>query len=87
MSGKAPLTVQFADLSQDYRIACLWEFGDDAISADRDPRHTYTAPGSYTVKLTIYVAGASGSKTRTGYIVVFPEPGNKDSTTIILTVP
>ena len=85
LSGKAPLTVQFTDLSQDF--ACLWEFGDSTISTDRNPRHTYNTPGSYTVKLTIYAAGDSGSKARTAYIVVFPDPGNKDSTTIILTVP
>ncbi|WP_456320708.1 PKD domain-containing protein, partial [Palaeococcus sp. (in: euryarchaeotes)] len=30
-----------------------WNFGDGTTSADRNPRHTYTNPGSYTVMLTV----------------------------------
>jgi len=30
----------------------LWEFGDGAVSSDKDPSHLYRAPGTYTVNLT-----------------------------------
>jgi PKD repeat protein len=30
-----------------------WEFGDGATSPDREPTHSYAAPGSYTVTLTV----------------------------------
>jgi gliding motility-associated-like protein len=31
----------------------LWEFGDGAGSAQKDPSHTYAAPGTYPVSLTV----------------------------------
>jgi gliding motility-associated-like protein len=30
----------------------LWDFGDNTISTDRNPQHTYLADGSYTVQLS-----------------------------------
>jgi len=30
-----------------------WDFGDDATSEEQNPSHTYTAPGEYTVTLTV----------------------------------
>ncbi|TRX58386.1 PKD domain-containing protein [Fulvivirga sp. M361] len=31
----------------------LWDFGDGTTSTSKDPRHTYTASGRYSVKLTV----------------------------------
>ncbi len=31
---------------------CEWDFGDGTTSADVEPQHAYTKPGTYTVKLT-----------------------------------
>ncbi len=31
-----------------------WDFGDGGSSTDQNPVHTYTAPGSYDVTLTVY---------------------------------
>jgi PKD repeat protein len=31
----------------------LWHFGDGATSTDENPLHIYTAPGTYTVSLTV----------------------------------
>lgn len=33
----------------------LWDFGDGNHSRDREPVHTYTAPGVYEVKLTVFI--------------------------------
>lgn len=31
----------------------MWEFGDDATSTEKNPVHTYSGKGEYTVKLTV----------------------------------
>ena len=58
-SGPRPLTVQFTDRSDVPGTPTYhWDFGDGATSHERNPSHTYTAAGTYTVKLT--VTGANG---------------------------
>ena len=49
--GTFPLTVQFTDNSS-YAESVVWDFGDGDISFQRNPVHTYTASGLYTVSLT-----------------------------------
>jgi PKD repeat protein len=49
-SGFAPLTIQFTSTSSD-SDAYFWQFGDGGISPARDPKHTYTKAGIYTVSL------------------------------------
>lgn len=51
-SACAPMEVQLVDASQ-FADNYLWEFGDGSTSTERNPRHTYTEPGYYTVKLTV----------------------------------
>ena len=46
-------TVQFTDQSTGTPDTWLWDFGDGDTSAQRFPIHSYTAPGSYHVCLTI----------------------------------
>lgn len=52
-SGLAPLEVRFTDLSTGNPNAWLWDFGDGATSSEKNPVHIYTAPGHYSVSLTI----------------------------------
>ncbi len=52
-SGPAPLTVLFEDWSFGEPAEWSWDFGDGGTSAEQNPLHTYTAPGSYTVTLTV----------------------------------
>jgi len=63
LSGTAPLLVSFTDSSTSSPVTWSWSFGDGAVSTQRNPQHSYTAPGSYSVTLT--AAGPQGSATRT----------------------
>ncbi|MEN6343617.1 MAG: PKD domain-containing protein [Methanospirillum sp.] len=49
--GQPPFTVQFYDNSTGNPTNWTWSFGDGAISHDRNPVHTYTTEGSFTVGL------------------------------------
>lgn len=49
-TGCVPYTAQFANTSlagQRFQ----WSFGDGTTSTEHDPTHTYTIPGTYTIKL------------------------------------
>ena len=61
-SGKAPLTVKFADKSTDVYY-WTWNFGDGTTSTDQSPTHKYMKAGKYTVTLTVKnAAGISTAK-------------------------
>lgn len=47
------LSVQFTDNSKGTPTAWSWDFGDGNTSTEQNPSHVYTAPGKYTVCLTI----------------------------------
>lgn len=49
--------------------AYAWDFGDGATSTDANPNHTYTAPGNYTVQLTVVDASNQTARAE-GYITV-----------------
>ncbi len=71
ISGLAPLTVNFTNLSGGDYDTCLWEFGDGNSSSDcNDPDHSYVAQGVYTVSLSVSGVGGSNKKTLTSYITV-----------------
>lgn len=59
LDGLAPLTVSFTDQSTGIFMilphSYYWEFGDGSTSTDQNPVHTYTAPGTYTVKMTVNI--------------------------------
>lgn len=38
-------------------VSYLWNFGDGAISTDKDPKHIYSNTGSFAVKLTVSYNG------------------------------
>lgn len=55
-TGDIPLEVQFIDLSTAPNTtitAWLWNFGDGQSATAQNPLHTYSAPGVYSVSLTI----------------------------------
>ncbi len=70
-SGQLPLLVAFDNLSSGDYDSCLWDFGDGATSSDcENPSHTYTAPGSYTVELSLNRPSGSDAVRNIDYIVV-----------------
>ncbi|HPP77109.1 PKD domain-containing protein, partial [Methanospirillum sp.] len=70
LSGSAPLTVQFTDLSIGPPTSYAWDFGDGGNSTEANPSHVYTTAGTYTVKLTVRNSGGSHTMTRENYITV-----------------
>ena len=51
-----------------------WDFGDGGISSNAEPRYAYSAPGQYTVALTITTACGTTSVTEEDLITVSAEP-------------
>lgn len=82
-SGFAPLTVQFTDTSMGGPTSWHWTFGDGATSTVQNPVHTYTAPGIYTVSLTVNNAFNTTSVTKPNYIVVTKKPSLFDESIFV----
>ncbi|MGB4234549.1 MAG: PKD domain-containing protein [Methanoregulaceae archaeon] len=72
-SGTVPLAVNFIDMSSGDCTDWAWDFGDGLTSDERNPVHTYTVAGDYTVELTVTNTGGSASKTMVIHAMV-PEP-------------
>jgi PKD repeat protein len=70
-SGTTPLTVTFHSFTASNTIRYFWDFGDGAVSFDKNPTHTYSTEGNYTIQLrTITSLGAQGFTTKRNYISV-----------------
>lgn len=78
LSGGAPLTVAFTDTSEpgsEPITSWAWNFGDRSpIGAEQSPTHVYTAPGLYTVSLTVTTAAGSDQETKVQYINIAGAP-------------
>jgi PKD repeat protein len=74
LSGEAPLTVQFTDISAGTITEWEWDFGDTETSVLQNPSHTYTAAGTYTVTLTVTGPGGSDVEEKINYITVSAAP-------------
>jgi PKD repeat protein len=61
ISGNAPLTVSFSNLTIGDVTGYQWDFGDGNGSTANEPNHTYTSVGTYTV--TLIATGPGGSDT------------------------
>jgi PKD repeat protein len=74
ISGNAPLTVTFSDLSTGSPTSWSWNFGDGGTSTTQNPSHQYSAVGTYTISLTATNGCGSTTETKTGYISVSEGP-------------
>jgi len=72
-TGCAPFTVYFEDRSTFAHIL-LWSFGDGDYAATRNPVHIYAAPGTYTVRLTVWNDCGRDKIIKELYITVQPPP-------------
>ena len=65
-SGTVPLTVQFTGSNssdpENGPLTYHWDFGDNSSSTLADPSHTFTAPGTYSVILTVTDDASNSSK-------------------------
>ena len=69
--GYAPLSVQFNDSSENATL-WNWNFGDGDNSTERNPVHTFSTAGNYTVNLT--ASNANGTNSTLANITVFSLP-------------
>jgi len=72
IKGIAPLQVDFTDQSEGDITSWLWDFGDSETGTDQNPSHTYSAPNTYTVSLTVSGPGGTDIETRENLITVNP---------------
>jgi len=85
LSGTAPLTVTFTNLSSG-ASAYEWAFGDSVTSTATHPAHTYTQTGSFTVVLTATAGTESNSEVKVDYVTVnAASAGELVTTTITYT--
>ena len=67
VGGAAPLRVSFSAAGDDPEggaLSYVWDFGDGGSAGGPQATHTFTAPGSYTVTITVTdTAGATGVAT------------------------
>ena len=67
----APFTVRFTDLSDIPGVDHWhWEFGDGAISHDRNPVHTFTTTGLHNVRLTVESPAGPTGVQKNAYIAI-----------------
>lgn len=69
-SGYSPLKVQFTDKSKYSPTSWKWSFGDGKYSTAKNPVHTYSKVGKYTVALTVKNAKGNNKITKYSYITV-----------------
>lgn len=63
--------VTFTNTSSGSGLSYLWDFGDNSTSGAFSPTHTYTAPGTYTVSLTVTdFQGCDSTITLVNYITI-----------------
>lgn len=72
--GNAPLDVQFTDLSAGNPILWEWNFGDGATSTLKNPAHTYTQSGTYSVALTATNNFGANTRIQSDFIAVTTAP-------------
>jgi gliding motility-associated-like protein len=54
--------------------AWLWQFGDGTTSAEQNPAHTYSSPGTYSVTLTAENSYGCTASTSQGTVTVYGAP-------------
>jgi hypothetical protein len=72
----ASFTNTSTDTESPTALKYTWTFGDGQTSTDKDPMHTYAAPGAYMVTLEVLDPGSGTSKTtQTVTVAAAPDAG------------
>ena len=91
LTGDAPLTVTFTDLSTGSPTTYAWDFQGDGIVDSTSPSgntFTYTIPGTYTVRLTVSNGLSTDSETHVISVTAPPGPiADFDATPLTGTAP
>ncbi|MFA5269224.1 MAG: PKD domain-containing protein, partial [Methanoregula sp.] len=69
-TGNAPLAVGFTDRTRNASTFWNWSFGDGGTSAEQNPVHTYSLPGTYTVSLAAGNEYGENSSVKADFITV-----------------
>ena len=73
--GCGTTVVTFRDLSTNNPTSWLWDFGDGTTpSTVRNPAHTYSLTGVFTVKLTAANGNGSNTMTKAAFITIYLPP-------------
>jgi len=70
--GEMPLSVTLTDKSSGIITDYNWNFGDGYSSNEKNPEHTYSSTGVYSVSLTVTGPGGNDTKTVDSAVVVTP---------------
>jgi PKD repeat protein len=73
-TGCAPLAVRFTDTSTGNPTKWYWDFGDGKKGTGKNPAHTYSKSGSYSVALAATGSGGNNDLTMSNYITVYTAP-------------
>jgi PKD repeat protein len=87
MSGPIPLAVNFTDLSTGQPTSWSWEFGDGNTSDSPNPANMYSAPGTFTITLTVENQYGTDSVTKRDFVTAgeLPHADFNASTTTTYT--
>ncbi len=66
--------IAFTDASTNAPTSWSWNFGDGTTSNVQNPRHTYSAAGTYSVSLTVTNADGTDTEQKSGFVVVYSIP-------------
>lgn len=81
----APASIVFENKSAN-ATSYVWDFGDNSSnSLDKNPSHTYTNAGTYTVELLVTGQGGTASKTQTIQIKTPIKPTTAKITNVTVT--
>jgi PKD repeat protein len=83
VSGPAPLTVKFTDLSTAGTTGWEWDFNNDNVvdATTQSPSYTFVQPGSYTVSLQATQGFSVNKEVKTAYIQVNVSSGINTTST------
>ena len=63
-----PEQIRFTDMTKNGPTEWYWDFGDTAVSTERNPSHSYQIKGIYTVSLSAKNANGEDEETKQEYI-------------------